>query len=161
MNPIFLFSVISEYNFRFHDNDILFGVNSGLLSDSKIALGELESAIRDSQWDDELRESVLSAIEALLEEREARGEFARKVENGEIKTDPVPEPDNLVEQDRRGRPPAPPEREHEPEPEWDDTDPILDEYHDHYQPEFPGQISGESIHLEDDDMEWREPRSLY
>jgi hypothetical protein len=139
-------------------------VESGLLTGSEIALDELESAIRDSQWDAELRKVVLSAIETLREEREAQREFNRKIENGEIETDPNPVPKPVDWDEREGadsspRPPFDPDAE--PEPERDDTDPILDEYHDHYQPEFPGQMSGESIHLEDDDMEWREPRSLY
>ncbi|GAA0448819.1 hypothetical protein MUK72_15235 (plasmid) [Halococcus dombrowskii] len=137
-------------------------VESGLLTGSEIALDELESAIRDSQWDGELREVVLSAIETLREEREAQREFNRKIENGEIETNtefPTPPEQEMQEGDGPPRPPVDPDAE--PEPEWDDTDPILDEYHDHYQPEFPGQMSGESIHLEDDDMEWREPRSLY
>jgi hypothetical protein len=139
-------------------------IESGILGDSNYSLDELEAAVRDSEWDGEFREPILSCIEAIVEQREANREFNRKVENGEIETDsnPIPKPVDWDEREGADSPPRPPvDPDAEPEPERDDTDPILDEYHDHYQPEFPGQMSGESIHLEDDDMEWREPRSLY
>ncbi|EMA56235.1 hypothetical protein [Halococcus thailandensis] len=137
-------------------------IESGILGDSNYSLEELEAAVHDSEWDGEFREPILSCIEAIVEQREANREFNRKVENGEIETNtefPTPPEQEMQEGDGPPRPPVDPDAE--PEPEWDDTDPILDEYHDQYQPEFPGQMSGESIHLEDDDMEWREPRSLY
>jgi len=57
-------------------------------------------------------------------------------------------------------PPEPPEEERQPDE--DESDYILDDDHPEREPEFPGMMSGESIHLRgDEDSDWREPRTMY